>query len=198
MKILALFMLLVLLPISTASTYTLGSHQESFNVSEPYNSSAKIGLPTYVPEGDSWMYKLEMAPNDEDLITITVIELPPNGVSSGGWLKTFISSHLKLLQEIGIGDHKYSTMDFRGYSAYQESFPAQTVSTTNGSAQYPASRALTYALDERTVVTVVAMGDKINVPYQEILDTIEVTEASTKPTKYAPYISTTNGNGSKA
>ena len=74
MKILALFMLLVLLPISTASTYTLGSHQVSFNVSEPYNSSAKIGLPTYVPEGDSWMYKLEMAPNDEDLITITVIE----------------------------------------------------------------------------------------------------------------------------
>lgn len=178
-KNVVLMVFLTLLPLASASTYTMGSHLVSFNVSEPYNSSAKIGLPTYVPEGDSWMYNLEMASADNmSLIKITVIELPSNGVSSSGWLKTFISSKLNQVQEIGLGDHKHSTMDFRGYSAYQESFPAQIVSTTNGSAQYPASHALTYALDERTVVAVVAIGneDDIVTPYQEILDTIEVTK----------------------
>ena len=185
-----ILIMFLLLPLTCASTYTIGSHQESFNVSEPYNSSAKIGLPTFVPEGDSWIYNLEMAaPDDEYLITITVIELPPNGVSSDGWLKTFINSKLEQVQKIGLGGHKYSTMDFKGYPAYQESFPAQIVSTTNGSAKYPASHALTYALDDRTVVAVIAMGDDLDAPYQEILDTIEVIEAPTKPTKYAPYIS---------
>lgn len=182
-KVFTFIMFIALLPLTCASSYVLGSHSISFNVSEPYNSSAKIGIPTYAPEGNSWMYNLEMKPDDKDLITITVIELPPNGVSSGEWLKTFISSHLEKLQEIGIGNHKYSTMDFRQYSAYQESFPAQIVSTTNGSAQYPASRALTYAFDERTVVTVVAMGDEGNIvtPYQEILNTIEVTKVPASP-----------------
>jgi hypothetical protein len=178
-KIIAIIIFLALLPLTCASSYVLGSHQLSFNASEPYNSTAKIGLPTHVPEGDSWMYNLEMASADNiSLIDITVIELPPNGVSSSGWLKTFMNSHLRKMDEIGIGNLKYSTMDFRRYSAYQESFPAQIVSTTNGSAQYPASHALTYALDERTVVTVVAMGneDDIITPYQEILDTIEVTK----------------------
>lgn len=176
-----LIMFLALLPLTCAGSYILGSHQVSFNVSEPYNSSAEIGLPTYVPEGDSWMYNLEMAPDNKSPIKITVIELPPNGVSSDGWLKTFINSHLQDVHEIGIGNHKYSTMDFREYSAYQESFPAQIVSTTNGSAQYPASHALTYGLDERTVVTVVAMGNESDIvtPYQEILDTIEVKKIST-------------------
>jgi len=176
-KIMALIMFLALLPLTCACSYVLGFHLVSFNVSEPYNSSAKIGLPTYVPEGDSWMYNLEMtAPDDEYLIKITVIELPSSGVSSSDFLKTFINSKLKQVQEIGLGDHKYSTMDFRGYSAYQESFPAQIVSTTHGSAQYPESHALAYALDDKTVVTVTAMGDNLSAPYQEILDTIEVTK----------------------
>jgi hypothetical protein len=44
---------------------------------------------------------------------------------------------------------------------------------------------LNYEIDEKTLVHVVAFGD--GVPYQEILDTIAVTEAPLKPTKYAPY-----------
>lgn len=176
-----LIMFLALSSLTCASTYVLGSHQISFNISEPYNSSAKIAPPTHVPEGESWIYNLEMVPDEEHIIKITVVELPPNGVSSAGWLKTFINSHLQDMQEIGIGDHKYSTMDFRKYPAYQDSFPAQIVSTTNGSAQYPASHALTYALDERTVVAVIGMGDDLDAPYQEIIDTIEVTKVPTSP-----------------
>ena len=95
-----ILIMFLLLPLTCASTYTIGSHHVSFNVSEPYNSSAKIGLPTFVPEGDSWIYNLEMAaPDDEYLITITVIELPPNGVSSDGWLKTFINSKLEQVKK---------------------------------------------------------------------------------------------------
>jgi len=165
---------LALLPLVCAGTYTLGSHQVSFNISEPYNSSAEVALPTFVPEGDSWMYNLEMMPDDDHLIKITVIEFPSNGVSSGDWLKKFENGHLKDMQEWVIGGHKYSTMDFKGYPAYQESFPTQIVSTTKGSAQYPTSHALTYALDEKTVVAIVAIGNDLETPYQDIIDTIEV------------------------
>jgi hypothetical protein len=182
-----LLILLIILPTATAGTYPLGSHQVSFDVSEPYNSSAKIDPPTHVPEGESWMYNLEMTPDEEHIIQITVVELPSTR-SSDQWLKSVINSKLQQVQEIGIGGHKYSTMDFRGYPAYQESFPAQIVSTTNGSAQYPASHALMYAFDERTAVAIVAMGDEVDTPYQEILDTIEVADAPKKPTKYAPYV----------
>ena len=181
-------MFLALLPLTFASTYTIGSHQVSFNVSEPYNSSAKIDPPIHVPEGDSWMYNLNMTTDQQHGIIITVIELPlPD--SSGRWLSTVENLRTKEAQEDGVGGYKSSTMDFEGYHAFQESFPAQTVSTTSGSKQFLETCTLMYQLDERTVVTVVAMGNKINVPYQEILDTIKVTEAPTKPTKYAPYIS---------
>jgi hypothetical protein len=45
---------------------------------------------------------------------------------------------------------------------------------------------LSYMIDERTLVGLIAEGD--NVPYQEILDSINITKAPEKPTKYAPYI----------
>jgi hypothetical protein len=183
-----LIMFLALLPLTCASTYIVGSHQVSFNVSEPYNSSAKIDPPIHVPEGgDCWMYNLNMTPDQQHDIIITVIELPSD--SSGRWLSLEEDSRQKEIQEDGIGGYKSSTMDFEGYRAFQESFPAQTVSKIAGNKQFFETHTLMFQFDERTIVTVVTMGDKINVPYQEILDTIKVTEAPTKPTKYAPYIS---------
>ena len=79
-------------------------------------------------------------------------------------------------------------MDFNGYPAYQESYPAQKVyrAADNIFGETPEHHALNYEIDENTMVHVIASGNYT--PFQEILDTIEVTETP-KPTKYAPYIS---------
>ena len=186
MKILALIMFLALLPLTSASTYTLGSHQVSFNVSEPYSSSAKIDTPSYNSDLDSWCYILKMENDSHHSITVSVLEL--SIADYGRTIPSIVGNSLtQQIKYDGIGGHKSSTMDFKGYPAYQDSYPTQKNLVEGVYIENVESHTLVYEIDERTVVTVVTIGD--NVPYQEILDTIEVTEAPTKPTKYAPYIS---------
>ena len=195
MKILALIMLLMLIPMSAASTYTLGSHQVSFNVSEPYNSSAKIDLPTYYPDLNSWLYTLNMTNDSGHFLLVQVLELSDADYGRT-WISTFADTTAQTVKDLGVGGYKSSTMDFKGYPAYQFSYPGQNVLKDGRSIHAPEDRCIIYQIDERTVVQVFAIGD--NIPYQEILDTIEVIEAPEKPTKYAPYISPTNGTDSKA
>jgi hypothetical protein len=170
-----------------AKTYHLGSHNVSFNVSEPYNSSAKLDTPSYnLSQSNDWTYTLNMTVDSQHTIKIMVNELsiPDYGRT---WPRQFAATRQSWVKANGIGGYKSSTMDFKGYPAYQESYPAQKNYLADGnSILRPKHYALNYEIDERTVVHVLAFGE---VPYQEILDTIEVTEAPTKPTKYAPYTS---------
>jgi hypothetical protein len=185
-KGITLIMFLALLPQISASTYTLGSHQVSFNVSEMYNSSAKIDPPTYIPESTSWMYTLSMTPDTLHGIQITLVELPSADIS-GNWIGIFADNRIEQTKRDGIGGYKFSTMDFKGYPAYQDSYPAQSVGKAGELTDHSAFQSLAYEPDEWTVVGITAIGD--NVPFQEILDTIKVTEAPTTPTKYPPYTS---------
>jgi len=179
-KNVVLIVFLTLLPLTSASTYTMGSHLVSFNVSEPYNSTAKLDPPTYISDSNCWMYNLNMTLDAQHYIMIYVLEL--SNVDYGHtWLDFFAESRAKSIKENGIGGYKFSTMDFKGYPAYQESFPAQTDSVNGTYITRPEQHGLAYENDERTVVQMLANGD--DVPYQEILDTIEVTEVPTKPTK---------------
>jgi hypothetical protein len=182
-----LLILLLILPTATGSSYVLGSHQVNFNVSEPYNSSAKLDTPTYNMSGpNSWMYTLNMTADSQHILKVMVLELaiPDYGRT---WPGSFAEMRANSIEEDGIGGYKSSTMDFKGYPAYQESYPAQKTYLADGNFIERLSHyGLNYEIDERTVVHVVAFGD--NVPYQEILDTIAVTEAPTRPTKYAPYV----------
>ena len=179
----------LLLSLTCANTYILGSHQVSFNVSEPYNSSAKFDTPSYnLSASNDWTYTLNLTADSQHVIKIMVNELtvPDFGRT---WPSSFAATRPDWIKANGIGGYKSSTMDFKGYPAYQESFPAQKVYQADGNnfILYLQHNSLNYEIDEKTVVHVLAFGD--NVPYQEVLDTIEVTEAPTKPTKYAPYIS---------
>ena len=180
------------LPLTTASLYTLGSHQVSFNVSEPFNSSAKLDPPLYSSEG-SWTYTLNMTTDSQHGIMVKVDEF---SFADYGriWPSIFASLRAQSIKDLGIGGYKYSTMDFRGYPAYQDSYPAQIDLVSGKLIEQLETRYLAYEIDERTVVIVLAVGD--NVPYQEILNTIEVTDAQKKPAKYAPYIGPIDGNGS--
>ncbi len=179
-----LIILLTLLPLASANTYTLGSYQVSFNVSEPYNSSAMFDIPFHLPD-DSWAYTLNMTDGSK-IIEVIILELSKPDYSRT-WTNIYGQLRAQDIEKFGIGGHKSSTMDFKGYPAYQESFPAQTTSVDGNLRRWPNSNSLLYELNERTIVEVHAQGD--DVPYQEVLDTIEVVEAITKPTKYAPYIS---------
>lgn len=191
MKILALILLLMLIPLTLASTYTLGSHQVSFNVSEPYNSSARLDKPFYLPD-KSWAYTLNMTDGSK-VIEVIILELSKPDYSRT-WTNTYGELRALDIEESGIGGYKSSTMDFKGYPAYQESYPAQTTFDIDVGKprDWPKRYGLLYEIDEKTIVEVHAIGD--NIPYQEILDTIEVTDAPIKPTKYAPYISSSAGN----
>ena len=123
MKILALIMLLVILPMSTASTYTLGSHQVSFNVSEPYNSSAKLDPPTYFSDTNSWIYTLNLTKDSQHAIIVHVFELssPDYGRI---WPSEFGKVRAQYIKENGIGGYKFSTMDFNGYPALSRIIPS--------------------------------------------------------------------------
>ena len=184
-KYVILIMFLTLLPLSCASTYILGSHQVSFNVSEPYSSSAKIDPPTYMSSSDCWIYDLNMTIDTQHSIFIRVNELssPDYGFK---WIKNWVELRAQDVKDEGIGGYKFSSMDFRGYPAYQGSNPAQIVAINGESIPRLEKHELAYQIDERTIVLVYVLGT--GMPYQEIFDTIEVTEAPTKPTKYAPYI----------
>jgi hypothetical protein len=196
MKILALIMLLVLLPISTASTYTLGSHQVSFNVNETYNYTAKINPPMHSANSNDWLYTLDLTNDTPGIVTISVDELSFADYGRK-WTTTYAEIRAQSIKDNGIGGYKSSTMDFKGYPAYQGSYPAQSVWLNGDFIDYSACQELAYQIDERTIAGVRSIGD--NVPYQEVLDSIEVIEAPKKPTKYAPYIiSNKAGNGSKA
>lgn len=191
MKVLALILLLVFVPVSLASTYTLGSHQVSFNVSEPYNSIAKLDPPTYNPNLNSWLYTLNMTNDSNHFLLIQVHELP-NADYGRTWPGKYAEYTGQALKDLGVGGHKSSTMDFKGYPAYQFSYPGQNILKDGRSTYAPENKCMDYQIDERTVVQVWAIGD--NVPYQEVLDTIKVIEAPAKPTEYAPYISSSAGN----
>jgi len=193
MKVLSLIMLLMLLPLTTASSYTLGSHQVSFNVSEPYNSAARLDPPTYMPDSNCWLYTLNMTTDTQHAIMIYVLELSYADYGRT-WPGDFARVRAQFIKDKGIGGYKSSTMDFGGYPAYQESFPAQTDMVNGKFIPQLETHGFAYETDERTVVQVLASGD--NVPYQEILNTIEVTDAPKKPAKYAPYIGPIDGNGS--
>lgn len=186
MKILLLILLLIL-PTAAGGTYTLGSHQVSFNVSEPYNSSAKLDTPYYnLSASNDWTYVLNMTVDSRHSIKVLVNELtvPDYGRT---WTSSFAASRSDWIKANGIGGYKASTLDFKGYPAYQESYPAQTIYPTDGRfVEYLQHNNLDYEIDEKTIVHVLSVGD--NVPYQEILDTIEVTDAPKTPTKYAPYV----------
>jgi len=191
MKILALILLLAFISTSAASTYTLGSHQVSFNVSEPYNSSAKLNPPTYLADTNTWWYTLNMTNDSEHYILVNVLELPYADYSRA-WPSAFGDSAKEYIKDRGIGGYKSSTMDFKGYPAYQYSHPEQKIVNDVGFVRILENLGTVYQIDERTVVQVFAVG--VTVQYQEILDTIEVTDAPTKPTKYTPYINSNAGN----
>lgn len=191
MKVLALILLLMLIPLTSASTYTLGSHQVSFELNETNNYTAKIDPPMHLVSSSSWLYKLTLMNDTSNFITISVDELSFADYSRE-WIPTYAELTAKNRKKMGIGGYKSSTMDFKGYPAYQDSLPAQTVMMNGESISYFTARSLTYQIDERTVVGVTSIGE--NEVYQEILDTIEVTDAPIKPTQYAPYISSSAGN----
>jgi len=192
MKVLALILLLMLIPLTSASTYTLGSHQVSFNVSEPYNSSAKLDPPTYVADSNTWWYTLNMTNDSEHYLRVSVLELSYADYSRAWPSINFGESAKQYIKDRGIGGYKSSTMDFKGYPAYQYSLPEQKIVNDIGFIRILENLGTVYQIDERTVVQVFAVG--VTVQYQEILDTIEVIDAPTKPTKYAPYISSNAGN----
>jgi hypothetical protein len=184
--LLPIMLLIMLLPATTASTYILGSHQVSFNVSEPYNSSAKFDTPSYnLSQSNDWTYTLNMTVDQQHILKIMINEL---SISDYGrtWPSIFAELRAYQMKTEGVGGYKSSTMDFKGYPAYQESYPAQKNYLPDGNFIMRSKHfGLDYEIDEKTVVHVLAFGD---VPYQEILDTINVTEAPKKPTKYAPYV----------
>jgi len=188
MKLLALVLLIVLMPLSTASTYTLGSHQVSFNVSEPYNSSAKIDPPTYDSDANVWWYTLNMTNNSEHYMLIHILEFSYADYSRA-WPSIFGDLAEQYIKDRGIGGYKSSTMDFKGYPAYQYSHPEQNTVNDVKIIKRLQNLGTVYQIDERTAVNVFAVG--VSVQYQEILDTIEVIDAPEKPTKYAPYINST-------
>jgi|GEM_PF-3494825 len=198
MRLLSIFILAFLLMApALAETYTLGSHQVSFNLTTP--SVITMNPPSHLADSDSWLYTLNISNQKSYLTTIYILELSftdPNF----NWIKSWPASEAERMKKEGIGGYKYSTMDFQGYPAYEESFPEQEVIGVGAPHIAPECHALAYQIDDRTVAEVLAFGT--GAPYREILDTIQVSDAPKKPTKYAPYIGPIagyagNGSGAK-
>jgi len=174
-EIVALIMFLALIPITCASSMVLGHHQVTFNVSEPYNSSAKLDTPYYnLSASNDWTYVLNMTVDSQHALKIMVNELTIPDFDRT-WPNDFAVTRQDWIKTNGIGGYKSSTMDFKGYPTYQESYPAQKIYHDDGTfVMYLQHNSLNYEPDEKTVVHIIAVGD--NVPYQEVLESIKVVD----------------------
>jgi hypothetical protein len=196
MKRTLLVLILTLLPLTSASTYTLGNHEVSFNLSQ--NFTADLQVPVVTAGGKEYDFNIN---GSDGFAILSVIELKyPN--YAGQLLQNQMDNDIKQINEVGFEDVKYASTTFRGYNAFEKSVPAQKVWKDGGivgiSSDY---RTLFYQIDEWTYMGIQVNDNKTM--YQELLDTIQVTRAPEKAVSHESYVGPTSayagvGQGAKS
>ena len=166
-QILILLTLFLLASTTLGETYTLGSHQVSFNLSE--NFTAKMEVPFVMTGGKE--YNMEIIISSGNIV-LSLFELKYPDYA-GDTLKKHRDIAIKTINDNGFEDAQYAFTKFRNYNAFELSLPAQQV-WRNGSVNAYSTdyRELGYQIDEWTCIGI--RVDNNETAYREMLDSIQV------------------------
>ena len=172
MKIILLLALFILVGLGSSGSYQLGSHSVNLNLSIPTNYT--VEAPIYQSDVDSWVYILNITPNIGGYLRVLVSELSFSG--SNSIVQSYADICIRDAKATGIGGYHYSMTSYRGRSAFEDSYPAQTV-YKNGYfiGTVPESYSMASSLDDRTGIQFTSKGTG-EAFYREVLDSINITK----------------------
>lgn len=156
-------MLLAVVGIGSAETYSLADYNISFNISIP--STVVLPRPVYDSPTGSWNYQLNILPgndsaanfNDSWQMVISIDEYATPREANA--LENYATHRRDDKISAGVQGYKNAIVDYNGYAANIESFPNQSVKGPAGMLSlFPETYALFYMQDDRTAVTVSAIG----------------------------------------
>lgn len=171
MKTPMLLTLFLLVSLGSSGTYQLGSHSVSFNLSGPAEYMSEV--PLYQPNSDAWTYGLNITPKTGGYLEVLVTEGSVEGASP---LVTqlYAETRIQNAKNIGIGGYMYEMTTYQNHTAFQESYPAQTVYKNRQYISLPEAYAITYALDGRTSILITSLGAN-ELFFEELLNSLNIT-----------------------